>query len=318
MVDVTVLIATRNRAEHLAAGLTTVLHSAERSPFETEVLVVNNGSHDNTDQVIKGFTETWPILRTSYDSVAGHSGTLNRALERIKGRVVIFTDDDVHVPTSWVTDMASPILDGTADAVCGRVVLAPELDRSWLTAKLRVPLAELLDVSGNLPGMVGANMATSIEAAKDIGFDEELGPGARGFGADTLFNLRLKAAGYRLIGCTGPPVEHHLSPDRLNYAELKSLAIRNGSSHAYIWHHWLQGDLRLLGLRRLRARLQLARIRAGMLRSAPGISEREYDLWSAQSFYVNLAKERSKPSNYPSDQRQIQRDAAQDFGQSDA
>ncbi len=53
--------------------------------------------------------------------------------------------------------------------------------------------------------MVGANMAASTEAAMAIGFDEELGPGARGFADDVLFNLRLKTAGYRLVGLYRSP-----------------------------------------------------------------------------------------------------------------
>jgi len=302
--DATVLISTRNRADHIAASLTSVLTSAKRTPFDVEVLVVNNASEDHTARVLEAFSAAWPSFRSVEDPVVGRSGVLNRALELVKGRVVVFTDDDVHVPESWITDMASPILQGTADAVCGRVVLAPHLERPWLTPKLRTQLAEMVDVSGDLPGMVGANMAASRDAASDIGFDEELGPGARGFADDVLFNLRLKAAGYRLVGCTGPPTEHHLSADRLNYTEMKSLAERNGSSHAYLWHHWLQSDLKLLGLRRLRARAKLAWI---ALRSSPdgeAISEQEYDLWFARSFCEHLAKERLRPRAYsPADLR---------------
>ena len=43
------------------------------------------------------------------------------------------------------------------------------------------------------------------DAAMAIGFDEELGPGARGFADDVLFNLRLKTAGL-------PPGGLHRSP----------------------------------------------------------------------------------------------------------
>jgi glycosyltransferase involved in cell wall biosynthesis len=296
--DVTVLIATRNRADHIALSLTSVLQSAERAPFDAEVLVVNNGSKDHTVDVLESFSASWPMLRRIDDPVAGRSGVLNRALERIPGRVVVFTDDDVHVPESWVADMASPILDGTADGVCGQVVLAPHLDRSWLTPKLRSQLAEIMDVSGDIPGMVGASMAASREAAVDIGFDEELGPGARGFADDVLFSWRLKAAGYRLVGSAGPPVEHHLSSDRLTYAEMKSLAERNGASHAYLWHHWLQSDLQLLGLRRIRARAHLAWMGRRSTQDADAMSEREYDLWFAHSFCEHLAEERSKPRTY--------------------
>ena len=298
--DVTVLIATRDRAGHLPASLSTVLTSAERSAHPTEVLVVNNGSADHTGQLLKELSSSWPILRTVDDPVPGKSGTLNRSLGEVRGRAIVFTDDDVHVSETWVDDMATPILEGAADAVCGQVVLAPHLERSWLTPTLRTTLAELVDVSGYKPGMVGANMATSTEAARAIGFDEELGPGARGMADDVLFNLRLKAAGYRLVGCAGPPVEHHLSADRLNYRSMKRLAQSNGSSHAYLWHHWLHDDLSLLRVRTLRARAQLAwaRYRGGHDENA--ISEHEYDLWFSHSFCTHLVQEKSKTPNYSS------------------
>ncbi len=297
-VDATVLIPTRNRADHIGKSLTSVLEAARCTPFTVEVLVVNNGSTDDTASVLEDFAAEWPVLRTVDDPVPGKSGVLNRTLGLAKGRVVVFTDDDVHVPESWIVDMATPILEGRADAVCGRVVLAPHLDRPWLTPELRLQLAEMPDVSGDAPGMVGANMAASREAAVEIGFDEELGPGGRGFADDVLFNLRLKTAGYRLVGCTGPPAVHHLSADRLNYAAMKDLAQRNGSSHAYLWHHWLHSDLRLLGLRQFRARAQL--VWTGLVSPSDGeaITEREYHLWFARSSCAHLAKERSRPGTY--------------------
>jgi glycosyltransferase involved in cell wall biosynthesis len=297
--DATVLIATRDRCEHLEASLGTVLASAAATSFSTEVLLVDNGSVDATGPLLSAMSRTWPNLRTIYDPVPGKSGALNRALDQVSGRAVVFTDDDVHVPETWVADMATPILEGTADAVCGRVALAPHLERSWLTPALRIRLAELSDVSGPHPGMVGASMAASTMAARAIGFDEELGPGARGMADDVLFNLRLKAGGYRLTGSPGLPVEHHLSPDRLRYEPMRKLAQSNGSSHAYLWHHWLHDDLGLLSFRRLRARVRLAWVRARGPRDTEAITEREYERWFDLSFVAHLAGERHRPPNYP-------------------
>src|ERR1700683_1300391 len=112
--DATVLIPTRNRADHIALSLTSVLESASQAPFDVEVLVVDNGSEDHTAQVLADFCDEWPILRVIDDPVAGKSGVLNRTLGMVEGRVVIFTDDDVPVPASWVTDMAGalPFWDG--------------------------------------------------------------------------------------------------------------------------------------------------------------------------------------------------------------
>ncbi len=294
----TVLMSTRDRAEHLPPTLDLILASARHAPFEVEVLLVDNGSTDGTPALLAGLARDNPEIVVTTDPVPGKSGALNRALGLVRGRAVVFTDDDVHVPITWFEDMAGPILDGTADAVCGRIVLAPHLDRPWLTPALRTDLAEFLDVSGPAPGMVGANMATSTVAARSVGFDEELGPGERGFADDVLFNFRLKAAGYRLVGCTGPPVEHHLSPDRLNLTTMQRLARSNGSSHAYVWHHWLHAELGWLRLRKWRARLQLARLRRGP-QLPDGIAQREYELLYAESFATELAALRGTPRNYP-------------------
>ena len=294
----TVLISTRDRAAHLAPTLDLVLASARHAPFPVEVLIVDNGSTDGTPALLAELGRDAPELVVLEDPVPGKSGALNRAMARVRGRAIVFTDDDVHVPAGWVENMAGPILDGTGDAVCGKVVLASYLDRPWLTPGLRTDLAEFLDVSGPAPGMVGANMAAATDAARRAGFDEGLGPGARGFADDVLFNFRLKADGCRLVGCAGPPVEHHLAPDRLERATMQRLARSNGASHAYLWHHWLHADLRWLRLRAWRARLRLAALRPDGSENE-GITEREYGLHYALSFATELAALRGTPRRYP-------------------
>src|ERR1022692_3821634 len=121
--EATVLIATRDRAEHIADSLTGVLVSAQQAPFEVEVVVVNNGSRDDTREVLARFSSRWPMLQHLDDPIAGRSGVLNRALPQLAGRAVVFTDDDVHVPVSWVTEMAAPILAGPANRVFGPIHL---------------------------------------------------------------------------------------------------------------------------------------------------------------------------------------------------
>lgn len=295
----TILMATRNRARHLPPSLSSVLESSNAAPFPVEVLVINNASNDETPEILRTFANKFSTLRVLDDPIPGKSGVINRGIKQARGRAIVFTDDDVHVPRSWVADMAGPILDGTADAVCGLVELAGHLDRSWLSPYLRASFAEVRCVSGELPGMVGASMAASREAAAAIGFDEELGPGARGFADDVLFNLRLKAGGYRLVGSKGPAAEHHFDPDRLTYLSMRSLAQRNGSSHAYLWHHWLGVDVNLIPLRRLRAKARLLWASRHRRALGPnGISEAEYLQFFELSFFQNFVRERSKPRAY--------------------
>jgi len=194
----------------------------------------------------------------------------------------------------------TPILGGRAEASAGRVRLAAHLDRPWLTPLLRQSLAEFEpDGQGSVTsGMVGANMAATIAAARMVGFDEELGPGARGFADDVLFNLRLKAGGMRVVGVRSTPAEHFLDPARLTREAMLDLARRNGESHAYLWHHWYQSSLGYLSLRLWRDS-QLLRLHANRdIGSATELEEREYTLNFKVSFFAALRKERRVPPRY--------------------
>lgn len=299
--SVTVLLATRDRAKHICASLGSIVAAAENTLLDIEILVVDNGSTDNTASMLRSVAETVPYLRVAYDPIPGKSGAINRALIEARGSTLIFTDDDVHVPPTWIDDMAGPIHAGNADAVAGRLVLAGYLDRPWLTQALRSALAELLDVSGDAPGMVGANMATSKDAALAIRFDEGLGPGARGFADDVLFYFRLRGAGYRIVGSSGPPAEHHLAVERLSYLSMRSLAERNGESQAYLARHFLGETGNRLSMKIALFRLKLLAYRTRHRRHDDFIREREFKLHERLGFYSGLKREREVPSIYGAD-----------------
>jgi len=298
---VTVLLATRNRAGHIRGSLSSIVAAREQTAFNTEILVVDNASSDETATVLNSIAKTVPYLRVIQDLIPGKSGAINRALDEARGSTLIFTDDDVHVPPTWINDMAGPIEAGNADAVAGRLILAGDIDRPWLTQSLRAALAELLDISGDSPGMVGANMATSKAAALAIKFDEGLGPGARGFADDVLFSYRLRAAGYRIVGSSGPPAEHHLAVDRLSYLSMRDLAERNGESHAYLTRHFLGETGHHLLLKIAFFRLKLIFYRIGHRARSDFIAEREFKIRERLSFYSGLRRERQVPRIYVPD-----------------
>lgn len=288
--EVTVLLATRNRAAHLSGCLATIQQAVTSTKIPTEVLVVDNGSSDATLDVLRAFSQKIDGLRFVQDGLPGKSGAINRALKMARGSVIVFTDDDVHVPSSWIDDMATPIIEGQADAVCGRLVLAPHLDRPWLTTFLRSLLAELLDVTGEAPGMVGANMASSKQAALDIQFEEGLGPGARGFDDDVLFNYCLKGKGYRLTGSTGPHAEHHLSSDRLTYSAMVNLARQSGLSHAYLEHLMAGAKGKWLPLKEVYLMIYLLAYRLAHRARPDSIQESEFRIIQRLYFVKELRR----------------------------
>src|SRR6185369_4917701 len=137
-----------------------------------------------------------------------------------------------------------PILFGQADAVGGGIRIAPHLDRRWMTDAHRWRLASHESnegsAEGDTPALIGANFAFGRHVLDRVpGFDTELGPGALGFGDETLFSWQLAEAGYRMVAApASAAVEHHFDPSRLSRHSLLSVADRQARSSAYLNYHW--------------------------------------------------------------------------------
>jgi hypothetical protein len=146
-------------------------------------------------------------------------------------------------------------------------------------------------------------MAFSRDVLRKVpAFDEELGPGALGFGDEELFALQLQKAGYKIFGCLNVEVEHHFQPSRLLRRAWLDGAARRGRVNAYLTYHWQHRGYKLAGCRLLYAQAQLLAWRAfhpgPRSESEEGCSEREMNLifrCAELEFYI---QERRKPRKY--------------------
>src|SRR5512142_3267918 len=95
--SVSVIIATRNRAKGLARVLESVDVAQQTACIDGEILVVNNGSTDDTATLL----ERWVAVGTGRVHLQvpqpGKSRALNHALPVARAPVLAFTDDDVEV-----------------------------------------------------------------------------------------------------------------------------------------------------------------------------------------------------------------------------
>lgn len=94
------VIPTRNRAQALRL---TLQHLALCNyPFDDfEVLVVDDGSQDDTPAVLAEWAEKLP-LRTFTQQHGGTSRARNRAIEEARASHIMFVDDDVLVPPDFL------------------------------------------------------------------------------------------------------------------------------------------------------------------------------------------------------------------------
>lgn len=98
----TVAICTRNRADSLRRTLQSLAEM--RKPPQSrnwELLVVDNGSTDNTHEVIAEFKEKLPIVLATEERM-GLSHARNTVLRHARGDHIIWTDDDVLVGSDWL------------------------------------------------------------------------------------------------------------------------------------------------------------------------------------------------------------------------
>lgn len=239
---VSIIVCTRNRADSLRETLASISRCAVPTDVEVDAIVVDNGSTDHTPEVMEATTGAAFAFRLVRESRPGLSRARNRGIAASRGDVLLWTDDDVRVPTTWIEAMARPVLSGRADAVAGEVRIPPHLIAAVRGTALQSRLGFVASTHGvdfSAPTrMVGANMAFSRRVLDTVrGFDERLGPGpeALGFFDETLFSAQLSAAGLRIAGVAGDKaaVIHHFDPSRICDAEVIRMSRSMGRSAAY-------------------------------------------------------------------------------------
>jgi len=108
-VDVTVAICTWNRASLLDQTLARLGELAVPDAVAWEVLVVDNGSSDDTGAVLARHTShPSPLpLRCAREECRGLSHARNRAVAEARGELIAWTDDDVQVDPDWLAAYAA-------------------------------------------------------------------------------------------------------------------------------------------------------------------------------------------------------------------
>lgn len=304
--DVSIIICTRDHAQSLRRTLAAMCSVRLPTDLDVELLVIDNAPSDDAvrDEVAAAQIHGVAV-RYVCEPTPGQCHARNTGIRASTGRVILFTDDDVVPPPDWIEGMCRPILDGRADAVAGGVAIPPHLQRPWMTGEQRAWLAST-DGLAHEPNwrMVGANMAFSRDVlAKVPLFDCELGPGALGFGDETLLSHQIVEAGFKVAKALDVQVEHHFEPSRLCRAAFLSIAARMGRSSAYIDHHWRHYHRSIPRIRWAKHLGQLWLLRG--LRYLSGRWDRtvpetwELHLVREIATFDQAAREQRRPRNYP-------------------
>ncbi len=241
--DLSVIIATYNRAPSLQRLLASLQLAEGLESITLEVLIVDNGSTDQTSSVLETAQKKHNYYRLTVlnEKQQGKGFALNLALTVAQGRFILVIDDDVVIDR-WALKKHLECYHGSHyDAVQGRVL--PGLDQLGKSAELErlreynIPVIDYGDNICEIRGLTGTNMSFKREIVERIGlFDVRLGPGASGFSEDTEFSMRIKRAGFKIGYTPHAIVYHELNPARYGRAYNRDVEYRKGVSRSVYRH----------------------------------------------------------------------------------
>lgn len=108
-----ILIPTFNGASRIGRCLDVLMPQV--AGRDVEILVVDDGSTDNTAQVVGGYSNVRLISQAN----AGPAAARNRGAREAKGRILLFTDDDCVPMPDWLDAMLAQFADPTVVGVKG-------------------------------------------------------------------------------------------------------------------------------------------------------------------------------------------------------
>lgn len=238
---ISVIVCTFNRCDLLGKALDSIAASRIPSAVEWEILVVDNNSTDETQNVIRDFCRRFPHrFRSVFETAQGLSSARNAGIRESRGAVVVFTDDDVVVEPDWLWNLTADIAAGEWAGTGGRIipVWGSKIPR-WLDTddpSVSGPFVAL-DL-GPVPvqlteAPVGANMAFRRDVFEKYGlFRTDLGRRGNSLLSceDSEFGDRLLAGGEKLRYEPAAVVYHPVPENRLTKQYLLSWSYWNGRS----------------------------------------------------------------------------------------
>ena len=206
-----IVIPAYNEAKRIPRTLDHILSFLRLRGWKAEIIVVNDGSKDDTAKVVKDYCDQYPAVILIDNAVnAGKGSAIRDGVLRACGDVILFTDADDSTPIEDAEKLLAAISDG-ADIVIGSRWVDPNLQSQPqpLHRRLNGRLYNLLlrTILGlNLTDTQNGFKAFTRTAGKAV-FALQKIPGW-GFDAESLFFARTLGFSVREV-----PVEYIYYPE---------------------------------------------------------------------------------------------------------
>lgn len=127
MARYSIIIPAYNEGARLGATLDRVLNHVADRHWDAEVIVVNDGSKDNTAELVRSRADANPTLRLIENpGNRGKGYSVRNGMLNAKGEILLFTDADLSSPIEEASKLFTAI-DGGADVAIGSRWVRPNL-----------------------------------------------------------------------------------------------------------------------------------------------------------------------------------------------
>ncbi|MBF0503855.1 MAG: glycosyltransferase family 2 protein [Candidatus Omnitrophica bacterium] len=230
MFKISVVISTFNRAHLIAQAIESLLVQTFK---DYEIIVIDDGSTDATKGALTPYLDK---IRYYYQPNQGISSARNLGIQKSRGEIIAFTDDDVSLDPNWLKCIEQCFRDNHCDVVGGRVLpVYPSNTPLWIRNNpTKISGGVVIYDYGDKTVVfdpshyrfIGANVAFRRQVLNECGgFREDLKYGSRiGMGEDTEIIERLIKKNKILYYCGNALVYHPV--------DLKRLTLR----HAALWN----------------------------------------------------------------------------------
>ena len=176
---VSVVVCTYNRAD-LLIGCLDSLKSQTLSESNYEVIVIDNNSCDQTQEIAKKFIAQIANLRIILEEKQGLSHARNRGWQEARGLYIAYMDDDAKAPSDWCERILAAFReqDATTAAVGGKIL-------PWYLKKPPEWFSDILETRswGDVPGFLSTDQARYGFSGSNMAFRKDVLSEYNGFNA---------------------------------------------------------------------------------------------------------------------------------------
>ena len=115
-----IVLPAHNEAERLPETLEKIDRFLKLQPYTAEVVIVENGSDDETLALAQGYAQRFPYLKVIHEKQRGKGLAVRRGMLEATGQYRFICDADLSMPIEEVNRFLPPILPDTAIAIASR------------------------------------------------------------------------------------------------------------------------------------------------------------------------------------------------------